>query len=56
MQCRQKEAESLDECVTHARTQAQMGELEDNEMQERIIELVIAGTKMHSCSYTSPRI
>ena len=32
--------------MTHARTQAQMCEFEDKEMQERIIELVIAGTKM----------
>ena len=46
MQYRQKEDESLDEFVTRARTQAQMCEFEDKEMQERIIELVIAGTKM----------
>ena len=46
MQYRQKEEESLDEFVTRARTQAQMCEFEDKEMQERIIELVIAGTKM----------
>ena len=46
MQYRQKEAESLDEFVTRARTQAHMCEFEDKEMQERIIELVIAGTKM----------
>ena len=38
--------QSLDEFVTRARTQAHMCEFEDNEMQERIIELVIAGTKM----------
>ena len=43
MQYRQKEEESLDEFVTRARTQAQMCEFEDKEMQERI---VIAGTKM----------
>ena len=46
MQYRQKEDESLDEFVTRARTQAQMCEFEDKEMQKRIIELVIAGTKM----------
>ena len=46
MQYRQKEEESLDEFVTRARTQAQMCEFEDKEMQERIIELLIAGTKM----------
>ena len=46
MQYRQKEEESLDEFVTRARTQAQMSEFEDKEMQELIIELVIAGTKM----------
>ena len=46
MQYRQKEEESLDEFVTRVRTQAQMCEFEDKEMQERIIELVIAGTKM----------
>ena len=46
MQYRQKEEESLDEFVTRARTQTQMCEFEDKEMQERIIELVIAGTRM----------
>ena len=46
MQYRQKEEESLDEFVMRARTQAQMCEFEDEEMQERIIELVIAETKM----------
>ena len=46
MQYRQKEDESLDEFVTRARTQAQMCEFEDKEMQERIIELIIAGTKL----------
>ena len=46
MQYRQKEEESLDEFVTGVRTQAHMCEFEDKEMQERIIELVIAGTKM----------
>ena len=46
MQYRQKEAESLDEFVTRDRTQAHMCEFEDKKMQERIIELVIAGTKI----------
>ena len=46
MQYRQKEKESLVEFVTYARTQAKMCEFEDKDMQERIIELVIAGTKM----------
>ncbi|KAI0228605.1 hypothetical protein LSAT2_020948, partial [Lamellibrachia satsuma] len=46
MQYRQKGDESLDEFVMRARTQAQLCEFTEKEMQDRIIELVIAGTRM----------
>ena len=46
MQYRQKSDESLDEFVTRARAQAQLCEFTEKEMQDRIIELVIAGTRM----------
>ena len=48
IQYRQTENESLDEFVTRARTQAHMCEFTDAEMQERIIELVIAGPRMEA--------
>ena len=46
MQYRQKGDESIHEFVTRARTQAQLREFTEKEMQDRIIELVIAGTRM----------
>ena len=44
MQYRQKSSESLDAFVTRARTQGLRCEFTDPELQERIIELVIAST------------
>uniref|UniRef100_A0A8C9SGK0 Gypsy retrotransposon integrase-like protein 1 n=1 Tax=Scleropages formosus TaxID=113540 RepID=A0A8C9SGK0_SCLFO len=46
MQYRQRENETLDEFVTRARAQAQLCELSEDEMQERIVELVIMSTPM----------
>lgn len=46
MNYRQKEGETLDDFVTRARTQALLCEFPEEELQERIIELVIAGTNM----------
>ena len=44
MQMRQRTEECLDDFVTRARTQALHCEFDDRDLQERIIELVIAGT------------
>ena len=44
MQMRQKVSECLDDFITRARAQAMKCEFSDAELQERIIELVIAGT------------
>ena len=44
MQYRQQEGESLDEFVTHARTLGQQCNFEEKDLQERIIELIIAST------------
>lgn len=46
MQMRQRSDEGLDDFITRARTQAQRCEFTDAELQERIIELIIAGTHM----------
>ena len=46
MQHRSTEDESLDEFVTRARTQTQMCEFSDAEMEDRIIELVTTGSRM----------
>lgn len=46
MQYRQQEGESLDDFVTRARTLGQQCEFKEEELQERIIELIIASTPM----------
>ena len=46
MQYRQQEGESLDEFVTRARTLGQQCNFEEKDLQERIIELIIASTPM----------
>ena len=46
MQYRQQEGESLDEFVTRARTLGQQCSFEVKDLQERIIELIIASTPM----------
>ena len=48
MQYRQKEGESLDDFVNHARSLAQQCNFTEENLQERLIELIIASTPMES--------
>lgn len=46
MQYRQQDGESLDDFITRARTLGQVCEFEEKDLQERVIELIIASTPM----------
>ena len=48
MDYRQRSEESVDDFVTRARTQALKCEFEENELEERIIELMIASTPIEA--------